>query len=1008
MRCLFAIVGLCLLSVATRAQESKPRSQALSPRESMGMIQLDSAFEVNLLAHEPMVIDPVDAAFDDRGRLWVVEMRDYPYPNDRSPSGCVRILSDQDADGHYDTATTFADRLDMPTGIALWKDGALVTLAGQLVWMRDTNDDAVVDTQQIWLEGFTRENEQLRANHPRLAPDAWWTIASGLRGGKVLAGSDFRSSATEPLVLGSRDVRFDPATGLLEAITGPAQFGLSYDTLGNRLFCSNRNPAVLVQYEQADLNGNPLSGLIPSVVDVIPSGEKSQVHSLVNAWTTSNLHAGQFTAACGVLFHQFATDAGANVSRIFACEPTGSLVHCSRFEGSAATGARLAVESPGVEFLASRDPWFRPVNVIVCPDDGIAILDMHRAVIEHPQWVPEELKKRPDERWGNDSGRIFHVGTKGREASAQLASSLVALRKQPLGQRSDRELAQLVGSPNSWLRETARRLLLERAAKSVVEELQAIANNVALPEAGRTTAIYLAACLTEPQPPAAIEQLIAPENADASTSVRRAALRALRWHGGLNARLIDRVLALAVTTGDVQLLEECLRCLGMANDLNVQPATQTNMASQLSSVLTEQVARASGKTLPHLLVSASSALRQQPAALLTAVLQGLDRHSLERLFDADELNVIANACVRLTTAAGEAHPEHLVALFDLAVKMLDAATPQAKLAGIAVAGESLKIADRDSGRLDLPTAGRQQLCERVATIASDAQSLSSVRFAALPLLARSQRVEDRQLLKQLVQSNDLLLKTAALKAWAGTSDKQCDEFLMSSLHGSSPKLLQTVLELIGQRPARLNALAQSIAAGTLSPKQIGSVELKKLVTRASGEAKSQLTAALDSLVNSDRAKVLATYQSCLDMNSDATRGKAVFAKHCASCHKIDNVGVQVGPDISDSRTQQPLQLLTNILDPNRVIDNNYFRYVALTDEDQVFEGLIAEETEETIVIRGQNNTRTVLQRAKLQELKATGVSMMPDGLEAQIDPQAMADLIAYIKGWRYLDGSIPQ
>jgi putative heme-binding domain-containing protein len=138
------------------------------------------------------------------------------------------------------------------------------------------------------------------------------------------------------------------------------------------------------------------------------------------------------------------------------------------------------------------------------------------------------------------------------------------------------------------------------------------------------------------------------------------------------------------------------------------------------------------------------------------------------------------------------------------------------------------------------------------------------------------------------------------------------------------------------------------------------------------------------------------------------RGKEIFVKHCASCHKVADVGVQVGPDISDSRTQQPTQILTNILDPNRAIDNNYFRFIALTADDQVIEGMIAEETSDSIVLRGQNNVRNTLKRADLQELKATGVSLMPEGLESQIDHQAMADLISFVKNWRYLDGSIPK
>jgi putative heme-binding domain-containing protein len=276
------------------------------------------------------------------------------------------------------------------------------------------------------------------------------------------------------------------------------------------------------------------------------------------------------------------------------------------------------------------------------------------------------------------------------------------------------------------------------------------------------------------------------------------------------------------------------------------------------------------------------------------------------------------------------------------------------------------------------------------------------------MLSKSPRVSDLELLPQFARSSELPLRIAGLRAWASTADAACDDFLLSALAGSSPQLQQVLFDLIGQKPERLAGLADQFAAGKITAKRIGSNELKKLATRAKGETQTKLNAALDSIVNSDRAKVVTDYQSSLTMTADALRGKEVFVKHCASCHKVADVGVQVGPDISDSRTQQPAQILTNILDPNRAIDNNYFRFVALTADDQVIEGMIAEETSDSIVLRGQNNARHTLRRADLQELKATGVSLMPEGLESQIDHQAMADLISFIKNWRYLDGSIPK
>ncbi|MCA9183223.1 MAG: c-type cytochrome, partial [Planctomycetales bacterium] len=224
---------------------------------------------------------------------------------------------------------------------------------------------------------------------------------------------------------------------------------------------------------------------------------------------------------------------------------------------------------------------------------------------------------------------------------------------------------------------------------------------------------------------------------------------------------------------------------------------------------------------------------------------------------------------------------------------------------------------------------------------------------------------------------------------------------------ASPQLQRVLLPLIAASGKRLEGLAQQLDSGQLAPGQFGVAELTKLVDRASGETKTKLQQQLSRISNSNRAQVVEQYKPCLEIEPDVPRGAELFRKHCASCHRVGDIGVDVGPNISDSRTKKPLELLTAILDPNLAIDNNFFRFVVLTEDGRVVEGIIAEETADALVIRGQDDRRELIRREDIATMKATGVSLMPEGLEAQIDPQAMADLIGFIKGWRYMDGSIP-
>src|SRR6187401_891588 len=187
-------IALCLAGL-TLAQPPEIKSP-LSPEDSLKHFQLDPLLSIELVAAEPQVVDPVAIRFDEDGRLWVAEMRDYPLgpikktygkrtEKDAEPLSQIKILEDKDGDGRYETATVFADKLLFVTGLQPWKGGVIVTLSGKVAYMKDTDGDGRADLDETWFEGFAEQNSQLRANHPRLALDNWIYVANGFRGGKV-------------------------------------------------------------------------------------------------------------------------------------------------------------------------------------------------------------------------------------------------------------------------------------------------------------------------------------------------------------------------------------------------------------------------------------------------------------------------------------------------------------------------------------------------------------------------------------------------------------------------------------------------------------------------------------------------------------------------------------------------------------------------------------------------------------------------------------------------------
>ncbi|HRX79843.1 MAG TPA: hypothetical protein P5307_12320, partial [Pirellulaceae bacterium] len=472
-RVLVTIFATVLIgSILCGQDASSPIAGPLSPQDSLSHFKLLDGLRMELVASEPQVIDPVAICFDENGRMWVVEMRDYPHgpAEGEDPRSVIKTLEDRDGDGVFEHVQVFADKLLFVTGVQPWRGGVIVTMAGEVAYMKDADGDGRVDVRETWYKGFAQENSQLRANHPKFGLDNHIYISNGLRGGSVV---DARKPDSKVVELNGKDFRFDPTSFEFEALTGVGQFGLTFDDYGNRFVCSNRNPLKHIVLEDRDIARNPSYAPPTAVHDVAAAGEDSRIYPISRAWTTSNLHAGQFTAACGCLIFRGNAMPERFYGNGFTCDPTGNLVHRELLGASGATFTGRP-DREGVEFLASPDEWFRPVNLAHGPDGALYVVDMYRAVIEHPQFMPDELKQRPDLALGTDRGRIYRITAQAKPDQ---------FRWPQLGDVPSNSLPTLLEHPNSWQRETAARLLYERQDKSAVEGLSRLITSGNIPAA---------------------------------------------------------------------------------------------------------------------------------------------------------------------------------------------------------------------------------------------------------------------------------------------------------------------------------------------------------------------------------------------------------------------------------------------------------------------------------------------------------------------------------------------
>jgi len=355
-------------------------------------------------------------AFDARGRLFVAENRGYPIgPKEgEAGAGVVALLEDTDRDGRMDRRTVFAEGLSFPNGVIPWKDGVIVTCAPDVLFLRDSRGTGHADEKRVLLTGFaTTGSTQLRVNCPTVGPDGWIYLAAGLSGGTITSPEHPERA---PLKM-TGDVRFHPETLEVQSIDGRSQYGMSFDEEGRRFICMNRLPVQQVVLSSDWLRRNPRLTFSETVQDCNERSVKSvlgggsfgvRLFPISANITTADSHAGSFSAACGIHVWKGVGLPPAYRGAALSCDPTGNLVHADRLVPN---GAALAAEPliAGREMLASRDDWFRPVFLAQGPGGALYIADMYRRTIEHPDYLPEEVRRHTDFESGKNLGRIWRV-----------------------------------------------------------------------------------------------------------------------------------------------------------------------------------------------------------------------------------------------------------------------------------------------------------------------------------------------------------------------------------------------------------------------------------------------------------------------------------------------------------------------------------------------------------------------------------------------------------------------
>ena len=951
-----------------------------SPRRALKSGRIHPGFRLEPVAVEPLVTDPVSVCYDADGRLYVVEMRGYPYP-EKTPTGNVARLEDRDGDGRFEARTTFLDGLSWPTGIVPYDGGVFIAVAPDIIYAKDTSGDGVADVKKVLFTGFGIENVQGLLNGLLWAPDGWIYGVTSSNGGTIRNPS---RPAAAPVAVNGRDFRFKPDGSVFEAISGGGQFGHSFDDWGHRFTCNNSNHIRQIVLPSWYLERN--SALIPPpvILDIAAEGPAAPVFrmSLAEPWRvvrtrhraadpvlsrrlppTELFATGFFTSATGVTIYRGTAYPLEYRGNLFVGDVGGNLVHRKILSTDGATFLATRADA-NVEFLASTDNWFRPVNFANTPDGTLLVIDMYRETIEHPFSIPEPIKKHLDLTSGKDRGRLY-----------ELVYASGSRRTRPnLSRAPAAALAGLLADPDCWWRETAQRLLFERQDRSVIAPLNAMVKE--RPSAvGRLHALWTLELLAALDPAAISLGLDDPE-----PRVREQAIRLAETRLDREPALLTKVLVLADDPNPMVRFQLAFS-LGEAS---TSPRAIAALASIASTDASSQWARAAvSSSISGRSSELVEALSQRPGFFMSPAGQAW----------IDELAFLAGS------ERDPGHAREFLRRLHTAnigpVPLMRAVSALAR--GRQRAGGSFQRAAR-WGRCNTPWRMASLLTEAAQLAGSDGRVQD--RVVAIRLLGLADAKPARELFPGLLDARQAAaVQLAVLQSLAVLLDRDLAREIISHWKSMSPAVRREAVEVLFGRGHGIEAVIGALESRAIHPSELDPARLKQLqgLSSPSLQARARKVIAAETSASRDRNQIIASYRTAIDRAGDRDKGRDVFSKVCATCHQAEGRGAEVGPDLATVAGRSPEDLLTHILDPNRELAPSFVNYVVATEDGRVVSGIIALESANAISLKRAQGAIDVVARDQIETMASTGVSLMPEGLEKELSHQDLANLIAFVR-----------
>ena len=1048
----FSSIGRC--EIERRADAPKP----LTPEESAKRFRLPEDLQVELVAAEPLVQDPTAIAFDPQGRMFVCELHGFNLglhlevqklnksgvldrglrrptispevekEAEEQTYGTIKLLVDENGDGRMDRADVWADRLPPCLGLVPARGGFIVVSPVEIFFLADIDQDGRAEIRETLFRGFGRTMLERSINSPCWGLDNWIYVAGGVATGHVTG-----PNLSAPVRISATDFRFRADGSAIEPVTGKNMtFGLTFNDWGDRFLNNTRSPVIYpVPLPYRYLARNPY---MQSPVAQVDAADYNQVYptSQPHPWRVARSQEagweklfgdyevtgnGYFTSVSGQMIYRAATLPARFHGNHFSCEPAQNLIHrCMvKREGLRFSACRAADEEQS-EFLTSTDQWFRPINLATGLDGSIYIVDMYREIIDG-LGIPRYLQQQYGLIEGNDRGRIWRIVSKaarGEKNCEALQPLLQTVGVSAEASEPADETARLVGClshSSAWWRATAQRLLVEKRDEMAVESLASLASNGQSPQA-RLHALYTLEGL-DALAPELVEQAIS----DSNSAVRWHALRLcepwLDQRPATVAAALARVndpdikvrLQLAMTLGQIDAQSDGPQVLLALEELaqrdGEDPWMQAAILSSVVDLADTLLARLLG---PNRVANSNSGLLRSLASIVGARRQDDQIAAL--------LQVVASLGPADLSATGLACLEGLAeGLQGGRLQPLAAPLSQSVL-------RPLLANDDDDLRdilVQITSALQFSDCAELQAVFADARAAAINADWSIHARQRAIRLLAYAPFEMLAETSELLINVrqppeiqlAAIQALSATDESLVASALLRNWKAYTPSVKDAVLDAILAHTNRLDRLLVALEKGSISPGSLSTAGRLRLLENPDEEIRRRAGLLLSPPKNGKRFEQLENYRAALEHKRDVERGKALFGRVCAACHRLGDQGYQVGPDLTIASNRSDEALLLDILAPSDQISAGYRSYVIVDNSGRIFTGVLTSETAAGVTLRqpkAPNEAEkdkpflehTIL-RKDIEAMNASDQSLMPDNLEKELSPQDVADVIAYVR-----------